>query len=94
MCEKEFDDLWIRECSECKTDSYLVQTVGELWIAHLATANYDFYLMAETEEIMWEKLEASWKAHAARTGATWIWEDIKDSVWYNKQHINLTWKRG
>jgi hypothetical protein len=94
MCEKEFDDIWIRQCDQCGTDSYLADAVGELWIAHLSTANFDFYLIAETETVMWEKLELSWNNHAEKTNATYTWEDIKDSVWYNRQIINNVWKRG
>jgi len=66
----------------------------EMYIAHLATSNYDFYLVADSEETMWEELETSWNNHRAKTGASWSWEEIKDSVWWNKQHTNLVWKRG
>jgi hypothetical protein len=94
MCEKEFDDLWIRQCDQCGTDSYLAEIVGELWIAHLSTANFDFYLIAETENVMWQKLEETWNNHAKKTNATYTWEDVKDSVWYNRQIINNVWRRG
>lgn len=67
--------------------------MNEVWIAHLATTNFDFYLVAENEEIMWAALETAWNNHKAKTGATWFWEDVKDSVWFNKQQINLVWKR-
>jgi hypothetical protein len=66
----------------------------EMWIAHLATAHYDFYLVADSEETMWAELERSWQAHAKKTNATYTFEDLKDSVWFNKQHINRTWRRG
>lgn len=66
----------------------------EMYIAHLATANYDFYLMADTEEIMWEELEKSWNNHAKRTNASYTWEDVKDSVWWNKQNVNQVWRKG
>lgn len=70
------------------------QREKEIFIAHLATANYDFYLVADSEETMWAEMELSWQAHAKKTNATLSWEDVKDSVWWNKQQINLTWKRG
>ena len=38
----------------------------EMYIAHLATAHYDFYLVADSEETMWAELELSWAAHAKK----------------------------
>ena len=66
----------------------------EIYIGHLATANYDFYVMADSEETMWQELERSWNDHKAKTGATWSWEEVEDSVWWNRQPINTVWKRG
>lgn len=65
-----------------------------MYIAHLATANYDFYLMADTEEIMWEELERTWNYHAKTRDASYTWEDVKDSVWWNKQNVNQVWRKG
>ena len=51
-----------------------------MYIAHLATAHYDFYLVADSEETMWAELERSWAAHAEKTNATYTFEDLKDNV--------------
>jgi hypothetical protein len=92
-CHKTFYEF-IPECNICGTNLYLVEEKGELWIAHLSTANFDFYLIAENEKVMWQKLEETWNNHAKKTSATYTWEDVKDSVWYNRQIINNVWKRG
>ena len=66
----------------------------EIWLAHLQTTNFDFYLVADSEEILWIELEQAWLDHAKKTGAICTWEEIKDSIWFNKQPMNLVWKRG
>jgi hypothetical protein len=66
----------------------------EMYIGHLATANYDFYIVAADEETMFLELEKAWNNHRDRTHATWTWEEVRDDVWWNKQYINLVWKRG
>lgn len=66
----------------------------EMYVAHLATANFDFYIVADSEQTMWAEMKRSWISHAKKTNATYTWEDVEDSVWWNKQQINLTWKRG
>lgn len=66
----------------------------ERYIAHLATRNYDFYLVSDSEENMWAELKFSWENHAKRTNATYTWEDVKDSVWWNKQQLNIVWRKG
>jgi hypothetical protein len=66
----------------------------EMYFAHLATANYDFYIVADSEETMFSELERTWNDHAKKTNATYTWEDVKDSVWWILQPINRVWKRG
>lgn len=66
----------------------------ELYIAHLATANYDFYLVANSEARMWLEMQLSWISHAKKTNATYTWEDVKDDVWWIILPINHVWKRG
>jgi hypothetical protein len=68
--------------------------MGELYIGHLATANYDFYIVAVSEDVMWEKLQHSWENHAKKTNAIYTWEDVKDSVWWQLVKVNQTWKKG
>ncbi|NBW18824.1 MAG: hypothetical protein EBR82_63705 [Caulobacteraceae bacterium] len=65
----------------------------EMWIGHLQTSNFDFYVIAESEEILWSEMERSWNSHRKATGATYSWDEIKDNVWFNKQHLNRVWKR-
>jgi hypothetical protein len=74
----------------------------ELYVAHLSTANYDFYLVADTEETMWLEMERSWEAHAEKVkgyptystdNSIYTWNEVKDSVWWILQPINLVWKR-
>ncbi len=66
----------------------------ELYLGHLQTANFDFYVMAASEEIMFQELERSWNSHAEKTNATYSWEDVRDDVYWILQPINLVWKRG
>ncbi len=66
----------------------------KLYVGHLSTRNYDFYVVADSEETMFEELEKSWAAHAKKTNATLTWEDLKDDVWWILQPINEAWKRG
>jgi hypothetical protein len=65
----------------------------EMYVAHLSTANFDFYLIADSEKSMWLEMKRAWNNHQKKTGAFWDWEEVKDSVWWNKQHINRVWKR-
>jgi len=66
----------------------------EMYFAHLATANYDFYIVADSEETMFLELERTWNAHKEKTNATYTWEDVRDDVWWILQPINRVWKRG
>lgn len=66
----------------------------ELYLGHLQTANFDFYVMAADQKTMFLELERAWNIHRERTHASLTWEEVRDDVYWILQPINLVWKRG
>ncbi len=52
-------------------------------MAKLETANFEFYAFASSKTEALKMLEAKWNEHARRTGATYTFEFLRDSVFFS-----------
>lgn len=65
----------------------------EMFIAHLSTANFDFYFVADSHLSMLEQAENTWNLHKARTKALWNWETVKEDLYVMAMPVNSGHKR-
>jgi hypothetical protein len=65
----------------------------EIFVGHLATRNFDFYFVADTEQGRINQAAQAWAIHRDKTGATLLWDDVSEDLWYKSMPINTTHKR-
>ena len=54
----------------------------KLILAQLETPNFSFMTVGNTEERAHSLMQSAWTIHALRTGATWTFREIEDSIVY------------
>ena len=52
-----------------------------MYIAKLETHHFEFLTIGDTEKDAVEMMKRAWARHRKRTGATFTWAEIEDSVW-------------
>jgi hypothetical protein len=65
----------------------------EIFIGHLSTRNFDFYFVADSEQQLINQAALAWGEHRKKTGATLLWDDVSEDLWYKAMPLNTTHKR-
>lgn len=64
------------------------------YIAHLETANFEFYAYAETPELARELMAKQWNKHRKATGAILTAKDVASWVNVYPMEMNSAHRRG
>lgn len=51
-----------------------------MYLATLDTPNFEFIVLAGSEEHAIELMQKAWNKHQEQTNAYWDWQDVEDSV--------------
>lgn len=65
----------------------------KVFVGHLATANFDFYFVAETLEKLELAAKREWNKHKKQLHASDSWEDVKDDLYWRELKINSGCRR-
>lgn len=64
-----------------------------VYLGHLSTTNFDFYAVANTEQELINQMAKAWEEHRTKTGASLLWDDVSEDLFYKAMPVNSTHKR-